>query len=483
MSVNKDAFINGFKTKVIAPAGYGKTHFIAECIKYTEDNKLGKQLILTHTHAGIASIKEKLSKLGVKSSSYNIETICGYAQKYVFAFIDNSIIPEQKDAKFFYDFIINQVIELFSKNSIRNIIIDTYSGIFVDEYQDCTALQHEMIMNLKEIIPIHILGDPMQGIFDFKDNILVDFNTDLRDFEGSCGELDIPWRWQSDGNNLNLGAELGQIRDCLETKNNINLLACRNAIVNKVRGNVYDDSEYRDKVNDLLNDSTYNSVLIIAHGQIDERKVLRMSFGAFRNIQLLEAIDDNDFYSFANKFDDLIKNNSRKFLKFKIILEKLFGISDIKKWFNDDGLIAKRKDVDKQKSSELFPFVKNLIGNIVTYDDLYRLMYKLKNTLKLRCWRADLLNSIIKSLEESALTGCSVTDAMYNHKNNIRRMGRKIYGRCIGTTLLTKGLEFDHVIILDTQLFKNKKDFYVSVTRACKKLTIFTTNTTLSFDD
>ena len=70
--MNIEQFVMGVKTKIIAPAGYGKTHFIADCVKFANDRNLGKQLILTHTHAGIASIRAKLLKCGIPSSAYNI---------------------------------------------------------------------------------------------------------------------------------------------------------------------------------------------------------------------------------------------------------------------------------------------------------------------------------------------------------------------------------------------------------------------------
>ncbi len=43
-------FVSKAKSFIVAPAGYGKTYAIAECLKHTK----GKQLILTHTHAGVA---------------------------------------------------------------------------------------------------------------------------------------------------------------------------------------------------------------------------------------------------------------------------------------------------------------------------------------------------------------------------------------------------------------------------------------------
>jgi DNA helicase-2/ATP-dependent DNA helicase PcrA len=46
-------------------------------------------------------------------------------------------------------------------------------------------------------------------------------------------------------------------------------------------------------------------------------------------------------------------------------------------------------------------------------------------------------------------------------RNIKRRIGRKISGRCTGTTLLTKGLEFDTVAVLDAHKFKCLENFYV----------------------
>lgn len=63
---------------------------------------------------------------------------------------------------------------------------------------------------------------------------------------------------------------------------------------------------------------------------------------------------------------------------------------------------------------------------------------------------------------------------MISHKNIVRRVGRKINGKCIGTTLLTKGLEFDTVAIMDADKFESAKHLYVALTRASKKLIIFT---------
>ena len=60
-------------------------------------------------------------------------------------------------------------------------------------------------------------------------------------------------------------------------------------------------------------------------------------------------------------------------------------------------------------------------------------------------------------------------------------MGRKIEGRCIGTTLLTKGLEFDTVILYEAHKFVDEKNFYVAISRARKKLVLITSAPKIQF--
>lgn len=65
----------------------------------------------------------------------------------------------------------------------------------------------------------------------------------------------------------------------------------------------------------------------------------------------------------------------------------------------------------------------------------------------------------------------SLREAAWHIRNITRRSGRKL-GQCtIGTTLLVKGLEFDHSIILDADGM-DKKNLYVAMTRGAKTLTI-----------
>ena len=83
-------FISKEKSLIIAPAGYGKTHTITECVKAIPDSD--KVLILTHTHAGIASIKNKMINEKVDNKKFNVETITSYAQKYVKSYCTDTLL-------------------------------------------------------------------------------------------------------------------------------------------------------------------------------------------------------------------------------------------------------------------------------------------------------------------------------------------------------------------------------------------------------
>ena len=200
-----------FKKKgyVIAPAGYGKTHLIALAVKEAR----GQQLILTHTFAGVNSIKTKMGILGVPSSKFQIDTIASWTLRLCLAYPNSSgwrvDRPEGKQWNQLY----SSCSDLLKKEFIRHIISSTYSGMYVDEYQDCSQIQHSLVFTLAEFLPCRILGDPMQAIFDFAD-APVDWDLCVYPHFDCLGELDIPWRWYNE-KAYELGDWLKEVREIL----------------------------------------------------------------------------------------------------------------------------------------------------------------------------------------------------------------------------------------------------------------------------
>ncbi len=493
------AFVDGDKTLLVAPAGYGKTYTIVNSLKYTT----GRQLILTHTHAGVASIKEKIKNSTIASNRYNVETISSFAQKYVNAFYTGTDIPDQENSGEYHPFIIDKATIIFKSNVIKNVIKVTYAGLFVDEYQDCTQPQHEMILALSESLRTHVLGDPLQGIFNFNGD-LVDFDTDLSGFE-RVPDLFTPHRWHQEGNNSALGNKLKAIRSLLEREavvdfslNNIEGLH----IINVNPGDIRNPrSGYRKCLNKIIsnpdNNPEFDSLLIIVpeyeevkgdgqkvpKGNIKDRAQIRLQIDYSKSLTLIEAIDDRSFYSLAKKIDTLCSSIGRvrkpvKKIK-EDVLEKIFYKGGLGDWFNENDIKNQPADADKVKATVL----KSVIALFVSEpspSNMNNIILGLKNNLKIKYKRDGLLYSVLNALKHSDLEGISVYEAMKNQRNVIRRSGRKIKGKCIGTTLLTKGLEFDTVAILDADKFDCPRHLYVALTRCCKNLFVFSSQNALS---
>ena len=70
------------KGYVVAAAGCGKTHLIAQATACCDR----RQLILTHTHAGVRAILNHLRRQQVSPSLFKVATIHGFALKYASAF-------------------------------------------------------------------------------------------------------------------------------------------------------------------------------------------------------------------------------------------------------------------------------------------------------------------------------------------------------------------------------------------------------------
>lgn len=469
--MNYTEFVSRPKSMVVAPAGYGKTHAIADCLKYTE----GKQLILTHTHAGVASLKGKIQGQGIAYNQYHVETITSFAQKYVNAFYCGNDIPEQDDGKAYYPFIVKKAKNLFEITPIREVVKATYSGLFVDEYQDCTIAQHDLIKALACILPTRVLGDHLQGIFDFNKEILVDFDKDLNDFK-KFPDLSKPWRWKN--KNHDLGESLKEIREKLERRLTIdlNLWAAHIEIIQAEERDKYVyGSDYNKKIWGLTNEE---DVLII-HPDSSSLNVRKDFTSRFNNaFVLIEAIDSKDFYEFSCRFDNIVTHNAYSII-YDLIPGLFNGTTSRNKWFNKNGIKKKGSESDRNIIEPIREDIER-IKQKSSLSIISKILKKIKNLPDMKCYRQELFSDLCRALEQAEHKGISIYEAMKEIRNIKRRMGRKVSGRCIGTTLLTKGLEFDTVAVLDAHKFKCPKNFYVAITRACRRLIIFTNNKILS---
>lgn len=456
---------------LIAPAGFGKTYTIVSCVKAHQSTK--KLLILTHTHAGVAAVKKRLADHAVPSSSYTVETITSFVQKYVLAFNHTKEIPSQKESKAYYAYLNYRGKEIIERPCILRIIVSTYAGIFVDEYQDCTTEQHEIISCLARVLPTKILGDPLQGIFEFNGKgSLVDITSPemMGDFHMNCFELDKPQRWLN-GNNQNLGDDLVTLRAQLLSSQQIDLSTFPSIEVETI------SSKYL-LTNKKLSNLIYKEKNILVIDPLSHSIDSRVKFiQRFPLVGLLESIDDKDFYRFAEILDETLSLATPDLeLNLMNIFEEVFNKTGIGKWFNK-GKVCNRKKFPsetKELREKMYQLIQTPSAEIVL--SVFKLLRKLPD---IKCYRKELYTSLLGAMQAASVEGSTVLDAMYSHRNTIRATGRKISGRVIGTTLLTKGLECDTVVVLNANRFTCPKNLYVALTRASKRLVVFTETTLL----
>ena len=91
-------------------------------------------------------------------------------------------------------------------------------------------------------------------------------------------------------------------------------------------------------------------------------------------------------------------------------------------------------------------------------------------------YRRDILSSVKSALSRYIDQGGKKSLEEYGRqiRRRISYIGRG-YKRVVATTLLTKGLEYDHVIILNPDSFETKH-LYVALSRAKRKITILGNN-------
>jgi DNA helicase-2/ATP-dependent DNA helicase PcrA len=223
--------------------------------------------------------------------------------------------------------------------------------------------------------------------------------------------------------------------------------------------------------------------ILVSQGDIGHRSTIKSRIDFTGALTLLEAIDDKMFYSLARNADQLIAGMPRIHKKIKRlktdILEKFFAASTLEHWVKETAWVKKTKEPDKIASDK----VRTLFESFFEAPGpakLSSILLEVKKTLNVKNKREEVFRSFRSALKSAASENITVYEAMKRNRNIIRRAGRKVLGKCIGTTLLTKGLEFDTVVIIDAHKFTCPKHLYVALTRCCKNLIIFTAQDTLA---
>lgn len=459
--------LNDCKSKgyVIAPAGYGKTHLIALAVQAS----FRRQLILTHTFAGVASIKAKMAALGVPAAKFQVDTIASWSLRLCLAYPKTSGWTTENPTSKQWNKLYERCSALLGKRFIQKIIAVTYAGVYVDEYQDCSGSQHSLVCALAEFLPCRILGDPMQAIFDFNEVEVVDWPTSIYPTFECLGQLVIPWRWVKAGV-PELGSWLKGVRNKLEQGQKVDMSAGLPPCV----VHVHTKSEYlpSKQYASLCNHLGHNESVIALHGgdQLSKNKTHQLARTMAGRFSSLEEVEGKALHTFLKKFV-AAKSAQASFLLAIEFAKKCFtGVEKALTAGTKKGEIAKQTKVTK------YPMVLHAANDYLndpTSRHLKSFFLTLKANPETSPYRRDLLYRLLSVLKINIeREGENLSETANFYQREMRHKGRPLnHQKLIGTTLLVKGLEYDHAVILDADVL-DVKHLYVAMTRGSKSLTI-----------
>lgn len=450
---------------VVAPAGCGKTQLIAAAIgEYT----IGCQLLLTHTHAGVDALRRRLRRLNVPGERFELDTLAGFALRVATAFPKTTGIAATDVSPVWRD-VYTAAAALLRLPPIRKIIQASFSGVFVDEYQDCTTPQHDLVCGLDAMLPCRVLGDPLQGIFSFEHDAIDWPNHVAAHFSEIQGPTK-PWRWAGD-NNAKLGDWLMQVRNAL-LRSPPEPIDLRGAPVQW-----YDGSDRKTKQIQQLKAcrraaSGGDTVVGIAAWHPQCKAIAQRLGGLFTSI---EAIESDDLIKHAKRIGES-EGFARAVATIDFAETCMTKVSTelktIKRGLEKERVPAVKKHLP-QRDALLSVAEKPSLAGVVAA------LTSIQEVSGVVLYRRELLYEMLRALR-SACDGdaASVPEALGMVRNRTRREGRRLPRCAVGTPRLVKGLEFDHAVILDGDAL-DCRNLYVAMTRGAKSLSIVSSSRVL----
>ncbi|MEU5961964.1 UvrD-helicase domain-containing protein [Micromonospora parva] len=456
---------------VAMPAGTGKTEIIASLAALAA--KAGQRaLILTHTNAGVEALRRRTRRFGVSANAVRIETIASWSHHLVrqypqLAQVTAPAYPNWNESKVYYD----GALLVLTSAIMRRVLPASYAFAVIDEYQDCTTRQHALVKAVGEMLPLSVFGDPMQAIFDFDADPLVNW----ADVAGSWPTIALtiaPWRWR--GHNDDLGQWLINVRDHFTFERPISLT--ETTAVRWIRAEANSYASAVRVCRDLRNEHGTDTIVAIGRWARDCHGVASRLNGTYT---VMETIEGEDMVAFARTVDQgnpyEVAAATAQFGK-----DCASGVADY----------LTSTDVKKLRAGKTITHLKRP-GAEEAQSRLATLLddpapHRVRDALtaiaalpRIRRYRHDAWSTIIKALSIAHTNNTAVEAAVVQLRNQTRATGRVALPHVLARTTLVKGLEYDHAVILNADAH-TPTSLYVALTRPRKTLTIISQDPHLS---
>ena len=451
------ALLNANRVAFVAPAGCGKTHLIAEAVSTYQGN--GRQLVLTHTHAGVDAIRTRLKKFKADPRRYRIETIAGWCLRMTSSFPKLSELASARPTAEEWETVYAAAALLLKSSAIRSVVAESYDGLWVDEYQDCTMAQHAVVMLLAEIVPCRILGDPLQAIFSFGET--VNWDRDVVTNVDSQFEGTTPWRWLN--SNAALGTWLLRVRSSLLAGQDIDL---RRAPVSWKTPEAGKAQQAQLAIcRDVGNRA--GSVIAIHKWPQQGHALAQRLNGMYTSIEEAECAALLKAAAAIDASSGFMRTIALIDFACECLTKVGTDLKTTKAAFRKERFPHGRRTNIAQQVESCCKLAR--YGGFDHVLDCLRCLGEHPGSVLYRRELYDEMNRAVRAVIDGKYT--TLLDAAWAVRDRTRHVGRRLGLRTVSTTLRVKGLEFDHTVVLDPAAL-DMKNLYVAMTRGSTSLTI-----------
>jgi len=411
--------------------------------------------VLTHTHAGVGALRGRLSQLGVPAERFRVETIASWALRMSANYPSLSGLGTTRPTGAEWNATYPAAERLLQTRVGRTVVQGSYDTLFVDEYQDCIESQHRLVLALANLMPCRVVGDPLQGIFGFRGNRLVSWETDVFPQFDRVPDLNHPWRWDR---HPELGRWLLSIRPALER--GLPIDTSGSPVAWRQQG------EERSACFDVARRD--GSAVALRQWARDCHVLASQLRGTFTS---MEEMDCKELLTITRAFQEasgsglvraVIDAAATCMTKVSVALRPILNALDAGR------LVASVRPARlSQVVSELSAVEAGLDVGAIS-----RGLRAIARIPGIVAYRRELLAELHRTLAAFGDGGfASLEEAAWVVRNRTRVAGRAAERRVVSRTLLVKGLEFEHVVLCAADEL-DAKNLYVALTRGSRSVTV-----------
>ena len=336
----------------------------------------------------------------------------------------------------------------------------------MDEYQDCSARQHRLVRALAAELPCHVLGDPLQCIFDFNGEH-PDWHFEVLSAFRVVRELDVPYRWvnaeQSDFGQWILDARADLLRGA-----QIDLRAAPPAVRwQRLAPDPAQRAREQAAIVAGVRTQAGSGLLIVG----DSRPVKnRVDFARINpGVQVIESVELADLITAAGEIGaatHVQRLNAVLGFASKVMVGVVGPLTERVNGLRRGGAKAEAALIERI----CLRFFEG--GELA---DVSQLLDGLRHAPGVHVYRPHLLAVMLAALSRTQARGIGLREAAIAEREAHRVKGRPLPGRGIGSTLLLKGLESEHAVVLNADPM-NAQNLYVALSRAFTSLTVFSSS-------